>query len=564
MCRKFAMLCVVAFSVSAAAQDTPTFKSKSELVLVPAVVTKHGQPVRGLRKEDFVLLHDGEPQTIATFEEIEKTASPEGLLLPPNTVQNYASKTQGDVVIMVLDLTKGGSSNARIHSYIGDICRYFAQSRTPISVLLLTSTGLQQIHSFSSSPDDLTKVVDSWISKSPPVSTDSPESTSGQIAEYVDRIRFQPRDMDDPITTIAQAYRGIGGRKKLIWISTDFIKAPSFSLMLSGDAALRGFQAMDKAENAWKAMSDANIAVYPIDINGVTNPLWDTGGWKPLWTGGDAPISQGQTATNFGAASSGPRFNNLFGNALSQSAPSENSLLRVAQKTGGKNCTDLPSRCVARIDADAQHYYLLGFYLTSASHPGWHQLKVKGAEQRYSIRARNGFMVMPATENAMVVKVLAPEHGKKRSTEPATLKMDTTRVALASPVDYTSVPLRFQWTKKAQEGQNTQIELALSSPVGGVLLEPEGKGLDLEVLAFIRATNGKSGEVVPDHVRRKLSAQQQDQFASGGFTYRKKMVFAPGRYEVRMLLRDNISQKIGTVSTVIDLTRGTTDISLPK
>ncbi|MCU1283757.1 MAG: hypothetical protein JWO13_107 [Acidobacteriales bacterium] len=544
MCRT--LLCVLLFSVSAATQDSPTFTSRSELVLVPAVVTTHGQLIRGLSKKDFVLLHDGKPENIAVFEEVDQAAVVhQELPLSANTVQNYAPKTQGDVVILVLDLRNDALVNAKIHSYIRDMCKYFAQARTPVAVLLLTYSGLQQIHSFSSSPDDLTRVVDSWISKNPPPAA-LPEATRAQNFADFDRIRLQPKSLLDPITTLAQAYRGIAGRKKLIWVSTNFMEAPSFNSMLSAIVVLRSFQMAEHSEQAWKAMSDANVAVYPIDMNGVKNPVWDS---REVW-----PTTEGQPATNFSGSFAGPRFNSLFSYVLDEPQSDQSSMLRVAQKTGGQNCTDLPDRCIKRIDDDAKHYYLLGFYLAPEAHPGWHQLKVKGAEQKYSIRTRNGFMVIPPSADKVIsLKVLAHDESKRQSAQPSIHRIDTASVALASPVDYTSVPLRLQWSKKTRQGENTQIELALSSPVGGVLLEPESKKLDLDMLASIRAINRKGGEVVPEHIRLKLSPQQQEKFATSGFSYHRSMIFAPGRYVLRVLVRDNLSQKIGTVSTVLDL-----------
>ena len=56
-------------SVLTAAQQ-PTFSSRLEAVRVDALVNEGGQPVRGLRPDDFVVLDNGIPQTVdlASFE----------------------------------------------------------------------------------------------------------------------------------------------------------------------------------------------------------------------------------------------------------------------------------------------------------------------------------------------------------------------------------------------------------------------------------------------------------------------------------------------------------------
>src|SRR5260370_33430162 len=50
-------------------EETVTFTSSSTLVIVNCFVRdKSGNPVEGLKKEDFRLLEDGKPQNISVFE----------------------------------------------------------------------------------------------------------------------------------------------------------------------------------------------------------------------------------------------------------------------------------------------------------------------------------------------------------------------------------------------------------------------------------------------------------------------------------------------------------------
>ena len=55
---------------TAAVSDQPTIKSEVRVVLVDVVVTEaKGESVPGLRKEDFEVTEDGQPQMISFFEE---------------------------------------------------------------------------------------------------------------------------------------------------------------------------------------------------------------------------------------------------------------------------------------------------------------------------------------------------------------------------------------------------------------------------------------------------------------------------------------------------------------
>jgi hypothetical protein len=64
-------------SPQTAPQNSPpqtTFTSNSELVIVPVQVMDHGgKPLPGLKKEDFVLQSDGQPQQIAVFDEVRRS-----------------------------------------------------------------------------------------------------------------------------------------------------------------------------------------------------------------------------------------------------------------------------------------------------------------------------------------------------------------------------------------------------------------------------------------------------------------------------------------------------------
>ena len=66
--------------VAAALQ--PVFRTDTELVLVNVVVRdKAGAVVRGLKQTDFVVLEDGRPQTVTTFDFEEPDRAEAGL--PP-------------------------------------------------------------------------------------------------------------------------------------------------------------------------------------------------------------------------------------------------------------------------------------------------------------------------------------------------------------------------------------------------------------------------------------------------------------------------------------------------
>lgn len=536
----------------------PTIKRTAELVLVPTVVTldgkpvmglqvgdfvllHNGKPVTGLTAKDFVLLHNGQPELVEVFEEMDATpAKVERVTLPPQSVQNYApAESRQDVIILFLDyLNATWSTRRRIHSFLGDITRQFAETRTPVSVFLLSNDGLKQLHSFASDLGNLTKAIERWQSgtvsaaeplgswASPFAPTDMAQTSSAVrgLEPFHETVGFVPlltyemnlRKLEmtlDAMKQISEAYRGVPGRKKLIWMSTglpggkwrasDYVD--SFELIFGAKSA-------EMLARALKSLSNANMVVYPIDCNGVVNPDWET---------------------NFSPQNSRVP---VFVAPVSIEGPSNTpSLLAFAEKTGGSLCTTFPNKCVAQVLSDGNHYYVLGFYLRGDNKPGWHKLKVKVNQSKAGVRAREGFLVDAAPTKA-------PTTGKE--------EVDT---ALASPLDYTSVPLRLSWSVLSAQGKEVQVEFVLISPPGGIAVSPDDSRINLDYLAFVRPVGKTEGRTIPVTLTTWISPDQQKIFATSGFRFRKQVALPPGRYEVRVLLRDNVSKKMGTVSTIVDL-----------
>jgi len=99
----------------------PTLKTRARLVLVDVVVTdSKGEPVSGLKKEDFDVSEDGKTQTVSGFEE-HKGAPPKQIKLPPMPPEVYTNfpvvQAADSVNILLLDaLNTPSNDQAFVHS----------------------------------------------------------------------------------------------------------------------------------------------------------------------------------------------------------------------------------------------------------------------------------------------------------------------------------------------------------------------------------------------------------------------------------------------------------------
>ena len=135
---------------------------------------------------------------------------------------------------------------------------------------------------------------------------------------------------------------------------------------------------------------------------------------------------------------------------------------------------------------------------------------------------------------------------------------DEVLTALFSPLDYTSIPLRLSWSALPAPDKEIQVELALVSPPGGVTVDPGDSRVNLDYMAFIVPVGKTEGRTFPVTLTNQLDPKALSNFLTSGFRFRKQFALAPGRYAVRVFLRDNLARKTGTVSTLIDISAAAT------
>jgi VWFA-related protein len=306
---------------SAGAAPETTFKSRSELVLVPVVVRdKHGKHISGLTKDAFRLEEKGNEQTISLFEEIQTGIddAPSQILDRGYSNLPYDNSQRLRLTIMVLDLlntTPLQRTDGR-DQLVTFLSKGLARNQ-PVSLLCLTSKGLQLVHPFSSDTSVLIKSLRD-LSLGPPRVAPARNIVDGTLKQ---------------LREIAQAYTGIPGRKTMLFAAGD-IPEPQ----LEGDISNGRRSTVDEFQQTWKSLSDANISVYPIQLLAAAyDPAYQSNKERSFL----------QTLREFAAA------------------------------TGGNLCLEAHKvvDCLAEAVEDSRSYYVLGFAVRSDDRkPGWRDL----------------------------------------------------------------------------------------------------------------------------------------------------------------------------------------------
>lgn len=406
------------------ALSSPTFQTRTDLVLVPVVVrNRQGKHIAGLAKDAFRLEENGKDQIVSVFEEVQSTTDPSPLPASDLGYSNlpFDNTHELRLIILLLDLlnTTAQQRTAGKEDLIKFLSKGLVRNQ-PVSVLCVTPDGLRLVHPFTADSTLLIQAV-----KKVPIG-----------ALPLMPVKERARETLRQIREIAHAYAGIPGRKTLIFAAGN-IPDPQIDISLYDDR----LAAMDSFQQTFDNLIDANIAVYPIQLM--------------AWA-----VYPGARANRPNSSYSG-----------------ETTLQEFAAATGGNRCLESNevAKCLADAVEDSRSYYLLGFSIRPDDRkPGWHDLKVKVSAEHADVRARSGFYYgssgasgsQPTVHDAEINALASP---LAYSSVPMFVRV--LPPAAASPAA----------TPDSQD-KKTTVEFLVTIPLGSVKIDPSSANpLDLEI-----------------------------------------------------------------------------------
>ncbi|MFZ0313811.1 MAG: VWA domain-containing protein [Candidatus Korobacteraceae bacterium] len=512
------------------------FKAHTTLVQVPVVVTDAaGKHIQGLTKADFRILENGKPQTIDGFQEIVPSTS----VLAPSTspagtftnVTPDESQPRSLTVIVLDEVNTPFLSQAYAR---GQLIKYLANhldATQPLGLMVIDRKGLTELSGLDADPAQLIAILKKASGKvsemerfsgdaqaaasvgSQPSSVlggirpgDSPEAKIRGFILQQDAINAadtQARAIETTLRaflSLAWSLSGVPGRKSLVWVTGSFPFTLDSFAAVPGDANTRALY-----ERTLKSLNDAQISVYPLDARGLT------------------------TDPKYSADTEGSMLSPQAPDALRQA--SLNSLKNFAEMTGGiayYNTNDLAG-AFGRAVQDSSSYYLLSYYLDHHDNkPGWRKLQVVVARKDAEVRARAGYLVTEVAVN--------PERTHKADVE----------FALISPFESTGIPITEQWQGVQADGSKKKIGFVLQVPAAGLIDEADKNRIDVEIVA--QATSkGVNASTLSQTMKGAIVPETLAKLKADGIVYRNFLDLAPGDYQVRFVVRDNQSGKIGSV-----------------
>jgi len=540
-----------------------TFSTKAQYVLVPAVVTdKAGNPVSGLKKEDFRLQENGRDQAISSADEIVPITTPFStpLAQKANEASNelaIENKAPRRLIIIAIDMVNTPFfDQVRARQQVID---YLSKSLEPdglYQIVTVENNGLRVLHDYTQNTADLIATVGrirsrfAGIDKVDPSAMLDPSSkgmyaaggaamgTPGATSVGPTQLQYQLDPKNDHDLTawveavnasaegqyasyiaesaanstltafhqIAQRTSGLSGRKSLIWVTGGFpFSIDPASARVSNGTSFTLYQ------HVMQELTDEMVALYPVDARGL------------LTSNVDATVHLTRAA------------NAYPGYALTDISNRQRDILDTmrsfADMTGGRayvNTNDTAGSVHAAA-IDGSHYYLLSYPIDKSNrHAGWRKITVKVGN--YNVRARSGYYLTQATVDPL---------------SSARFDIDA---ALRSPLDYTGVPLRVVLKPEIAADGKKKVPFSTLIPPAGVKVDTaDGNHVSLEISYAVLTPDGNTASKQDKTYNLNLSADQLKQLEAMGLGFGDTLELAPGSYRLRVVVRDNLNGRVGSV-----------------
>ena len=556
MCRIQAYFAIggIAFLLSSPLQtqtaqtNATTFTSSTELVLIPTVVNdKSGAHISGLTKEEFALKQDGKSRPIAVFEEVKTNSArvrrSEG---EHGTFSNFdpGGSDYHRLNIIVFDFVNTpfpDQANARIAllKFLSEV----AESGEPMCLLALTSRGLTLLHDFTDDPKRLAEGLRTMGSNTQPLIHEStvdpghpPPSDAlgalitklirGQLQTEAQLASIERRETASvtvqALQQIAKAFRGLPGRKSLIWASSGFpfsLSPPSTLMCEPACPAHQRDEMQSEYDNLWKMMNDAQIAIYTVDLRSTASR---TSADENTFT---HPYDIGD-----------PQFDTAA-QAKWKEEDTRSTLQLFAENTGGKAFLGGNNlvQTFRQATQDDSSYYMLGYYVRRGStKPGWHQVSVAITRKGTHARYRNGFFLPKDTST--------------------TSAWQDVHLALTSPLDFVGVPVSITWsgTSAGKSAGKTRVKFDLVMPANFTSVDESDRNhMVVDIVAVARNPVGEVVAELSQRIDNHLSPDGLEQIQHHGMTYRNGLQLPPGEYMVRFVVRDSLGNRLGSVAAPI-------------
>jgi VWFA-related protein len=516
------------------APQQPTFRASTKLIVTTVVVRNpDGTPVEGLTADDFVVTEDNEPQDIAFVEyqrldslqrlpametlqvenarsaatEVSSIVTP-GITVPPSGDGRFRNRR---LIILFFDLSNPYNA-AQERMFNGATAYMDGQMTEADLVAILTYRGgaVRVKQDFTDDRRKLANVLD--------VLANGEDADGDGVLDFQDfSSAFGQNDGEfnvfttdrklAALQTAVAMLRPLPEQKSLVFF-TD-------SLNVSGTENNAQMRATTNAAIR------ANVQIFPVDARGLV---------------AIAPLGNANQRSPGGIG--------MFTGALAQQQVarlqrSQDTFYALAKDTGGRALVDYNDLSLAiRQAAEAQtSYYILAFYSTHTANDGKYrriQVRLKDSTRQVALTHRQGYYADKEWKQQNGVE-------RERQLEEALmLENPITDITIALELNYFQVTRPEYFVPVSAKIPGSELELARRRGA---------KALALDVLLEVKDSYGATQRNMRDRIQVSLSAANAERLLTQPIQYDTGFTLLPGKYMLKLLVRDAEVGRIGTYQT---------------
>lgn len=486
------------------------------------VTDKHGNPINGLTKDQFVVLDDKKPQTIAYFSVVTNVPTPEHAddPLPPDTYVNGYGLRSGTPASVTMILLDSLNTSFLVQARGRDAVMRYLRTIQPGDrvALCVLSDRLHVLHDFTSDSAGLVRSLNDYKGST---SADL-DMTDASLANQVNRAlvdvtkdaEIHEADAASPLRgqitstslrEIADYLGGLPGRKNLIWVSASFPFNIETNNLERTRTGRRLADASDE-ELTVRALLNANVSVYPVDATGL--------------------VAGGITGTEI-----------IRPTAFTDLAPTK----VLAGRTGGRAYFDRNDIMGSIRDAinDSHLNYEIGFYPDNVNWDGsFHTIHIKVNVPGAQVSARDGYFAL----------------GEERAS--AQTRMALLAEAARGPLDATELNVRAHVSpvRSADGTDDPKLDIALALDTRQFnFVESNGAWNELLDVAFVQLDDKNqiirtSRESFPF----SLDRASLDQLTTQGLSLEEEVPIRSGAAQLRVIVREGGRGSIGSLKIPLE------------
>jgi VWFA-related protein len=517
---------------AAAQAPKATFKSGLDLVVVNVVVRdRSGKLVRGMKRDDFVVLEDGKPQSVSSFdfEEIENASLPPvdtptvlgaiaqpGKPAQPAAAQALEARPVADMKdrrLIVLFYDLGSMQPDEVGRAVQSGRDYVEKRISPADIIAVASltTSLTIDQDFTADRQALLAALNrlSPVEGSETVTSTDTETTPDTGSSFVpDDTEFNIFNTDrrlDALRSIADVLAGIEQKKSVIYFSGGVTQSG-----MDNQAALRTL--VDRAVRA-------NVSIYAADTRGL----------QAMPAGGEARQASVRGAGAFsgrGMASQRESF-----------SAAQDTLTTIAEDTGGKAFFDANefSEVFDKVVEDTTSYYLLGYTSTNPARDGrFRRIRVTLKEPGLKLEFRSGYYAPRDFAHS------GRDDREQQMQEQLLSDLPITDLPVHGSAGYFRLKDNHYFVPVWFIVPGSQVQFSRAS---------DKEKATLDVLGVIRDSQRRPVAWIQDTV--KLSVAATEEVRRRNVQYGTSFELPPGQYQLKVVIRENQLGTFGSFDSTL-------------